>query len=293
VTTRVFILGAGRAGRGLSRALRASGIEVVGLHGTRAEPGDPARGGDAVTAGPLPDTLAGADVVLVTVRDDQLDAALDQLTAARLGEATVVLHASGATEPPALDRLRARGRAGGTFHPLVPLADPQRAADALRGAWIGIDGDAAALRAARTLADALGARAVEIPPGAKPRYHAAAVFAANFPTVLAALAADLMRDAGIAPDASRDAVLSLMRAAVENLQRRDPARALTGPVARGDVETVRRHLEALADDEGALAAYRVLSAVALQLAREVGTDQARLDRVLALLGGDADPGDRR
>ena len=289
MTTRVFVLGAGRAGRGLARALRASGADVVGLHGTRAEPGG-APGADAVSAGALPASLAAADVVLVTVRDDQLDAALDQLGAAPLAPAAVVLHASGATEPPALERLRAAGRAGGTFHPLVPLADPARAAASLRDAWIGIDGDAPALDAARALARLLGARTVEIPPGGKARYHAAAVFAANFPTVLAALAADLMRDAGIAADASRDAVLSLMRAAVDNLQNRDPARALTGPVARGDVETVRRHLEALAGDEGALAAYRVLSAVALQLAREGGTDERRLERILALLGGEGDAG---
>ncbi|HEX6060396.1 MAG TPA: DUF2520 domain-containing protein [Gemmatimonadaceae bacterium] len=288
MTERVFVLGAGRAGRGLTRALRASGVDVVGLHGTRAEPADAASGvGVGISAGSLPESLARADIVLVTVRDAQLDAALDQLAAAEdLPRHTIVLHASGATEPAALERLRAAGHACGTFHPLVPLADADRAAEALRGAWIGVDGDATARAAAHALAARLGARAIDIPAGGKPRYHAAAVFAANFPTVLAALAVDLMRDAGIAGEPAREAVLSLMRAAVANLQHRDPARALTGPVARGDAETVQRHLDALAADPAALAAYRVLSAIALELAREAGTDPQRLDRILGALGGE-------
>lgn len=287
MTLRVFVLGAGRAGRGLTRALRASGIDVVGLHGTRAEPADAAE--PAVTAGALPSALTHAEIVLVTVRDEQLEGALGQLAGARLGDAAVVLHASGATDPRALARLRAAGHPCGTFHPLVPLADAARAADALRGAWIGIDGDPGAIAAGHALADTLGARALEIPAGAKPRYHAAAVFAANFPTVLAALAADLMRGSGIAEEESREAVLSLMRAAVDNLQHRDPARALTGPIARGDAETVQHHLDALSADPAALAAYRVLSAIALQLAREAGTDAARLDRILEALGREQAP----
>lgn len=284
MTRRVFVLGAGRAGRGLTRALRASGIDIAGLHGTRAEPAGDSE--PAITAGALPPTLAHADTVLVTVRDEQLAGALVQLAAAPLAEAAVVLHASGAADPPALAPLRAGGHPCGTFHPLVPLADAQRAAAALRGAWIGIDGDRDAIAAGRALAAALGARALEIPAGGKPRYHAAAVFAANFPTVLAALAADLMRGAGVPDGDSREAVLSLMRAAVDNLQHRDPARALTGPVARGDAETVQRHLDALAADAAALAAYRVLSAIALELAREAGTDPERLDRILEALGRD-------
>jgi prephenate dehydrogenase len=119
VTDAVFVLGAGRAGRGLSRALRASGIDVIGLHGRRVEL-EP----DVVTAGPLPGTLAGASVVIVAVRDGQLDEALGELAGAPLAAGAVVLHASGSAEPRGLTALRASGHPCGTFHPLVPLADP-------------------------------------------------------------------------------------------------------------------------------------------------------------------------
>ncbi|HKG95881.1 MAG TPA: Rossmann-like and DUF2520 domain-containing protein [Gemmatimonadaceae bacterium] len=269
---RVFILGAGRAGRSLARALRASGVEIAGLHGRRASDGEDVIG---VTTGSLPAALRRATVVLVTVQDAALDGALGELAAAGWTAGAgrpVVLHASGSAEPAALGALRAAGHAAGTFHPLVALAEPARGAELLRGAWIGVDGDARAVDAARRLAARLGARAVVIPDGSKPRYHAAAVFAANFPVVLAELALRLMRAGGIDAEAARGAVVSLMSGAVGNLAAATPAQALTGPVVRGDVATIRHHLDVLAADAATLACYTALSAVALQIATERGLD---------------------
>ncbi|MEP6689778.1 MAG: hypothetical protein ABJD07_01410, partial [Gemmatimonadaceae bacterium] len=163
---RVFILGAGRAGQGLARALRASAVEVVGVHGRHALPG-----AEAVTAGLIPPPVSRATIVLVTVRDAQLGAALRELACSSFAPTCVVLHASGGASPPELDELRASGHPAGTFHPLVPFVDPSLATERLRSAWIGIDGDAPALRASRRLAAALGARTIEIPKGEKARYH--------------------------------------------------------------------------------------------------------------------------
>jgi predicted short-subunit dehydrogenase-like oxidoreductase (DUF2520 family) len=265
---RVFILGAGRVGRGLSGALGASGVDIIGLHGRRAEPG--------ITAGPLPTRADSADVIIVTVRDAQLEGALREI---RDGVTThaVVLHASGSASPAALDELRRRGHPAGTFHPLVPIAEPMHAAERLRGAWIGIDGDPAALAVSRAIAASLGASTLEIPNGEKARYHAAAVLASNFPAVLAGIAAELMRDAGIAPADARAAVTALLRASVANLHDGTPAAVLTGPIVRGDVETIRAHMAALGDDGGVLAVYRALSAAAVRLlADDPAADRTRL-----------------
>ena len=281
---RVFVMGAGRAGRSLARALRASGVEVVGLHGRRqagAEDGTP------VTVGKVPHWIARATVVLVTVQDAALEGALAELASAPWGEngRAVVLHASGSAEPAALGALRAGGHPAGTFHPLVALADPARGPALLRGAWVGVDGDPPAVAAARWLAERLGARALVIPPGSKPRYHAAAVFAANFPVVLAELALDLMRAGGIDERAARGAVLSLMAGALGNVSDApSPSEALTGPVVRGDVTTIRRHLEVLASNPATLACYTALSRVALAMAQERGTDGEGLGGMERVLG---------
>jgi predicted short-subunit dehydrogenase-like oxidoreductase (DUF2520 family) len=275
----VFVLGAGRAGRSLARAFVASGVDVVGLHGRHAEPS----GTPPVSAGPLPESLGQAAIVLVTVRDAQLGDALRQLAGARLAPGAVILHASGATDPEEVSALRARGHPVGTMHPLVPLANPDRAADVLRDAWIGVDGDPAAVATARALAARIGAHALTIPPGEKPRYHAAAVFAANFPVVVAALAERLLVEAGVVESEARAATLGLMSAAVSNLETGRPHDVLTGPIARGDVASVLGHLSALANDAPALAAYVTLSRAALTLARERGTSAERLAEISTAL----------
>jgi predicted short-subunit dehydrogenase-like oxidoreductase (DUF2520 family) len=275
-TARVFVIGAGKAGRALVHAMRVGGVDVVGLHGRQ-----PAHG---ITSGAWPATLALASVVLVTVRDAELDGVLRDLLAAQLASGAVVLHASGTAEPPALDLLRARGHPGGTFHPLLPLTDPTRAAEQLRRAWIGIDGDEGARMVSRELAAAIGARVLEIPAGAKARYHAAAVIASNFPIVLLAVAARVLTSAGVSEEAARGALATLMTAAAENASALATSAALTGPVARGDIETVRAHLAALSDTPDVLEVYRVLSREAIPLAESAGGDRGHLGQLRQILG---------
>jgi predicted short-subunit dehydrogenase-like oxidoreductase (DUF2520 family) len=218
--------------------------------------------------------------VIVAVRDAQLDGALGELASAPLDRRAVVLHASGSADPEGLRALRSAGHAGGTFHPLVPIADPARAAELFKGAWVGVDGDAPAIAASDRLAGRLGAHTLRIPKGEKARYHVAAVLASNFPTVLATLSALLLADAGVPPHESWDAVRALMRGAVLNLDTDTPLAALTGPVVRGDAETVRRHLAALTAAPELRRVYIELSRAAVEIARAGG---AAVDAVEAVL----------
>ena len=279
MSERVFILGAGKVGTALARALRAAGVEVVGLHGraARTEP-------DTVTAGALPAAIRRATVVIVSVRDPQLEDALQQLALAPLAHGAVVLHVSGSAEPAALSALRQQGHACGTMHPLLPFADPARAAAALPSAWFGVDGDARARAAAEALAGAIGARTLEIPAGEKVRYHAAAVFASNFPALLMAAGEEMLGAIGVAPESARAALLPLFAAAAENAKAKPAAQALTGPIARGDVETVKKHLAALGATPELKAFYVALSRRAVVLARAAGADAARLAEIKGVLG---------
>lgn len=281
MSERVFIVGAGRVGQGLARAFRNAGVEIVGVHGKRAAAA-------ATSHGALPPDIARANTVILAVRDDQIDAALDQVLAAPepLTSGTVLLHTSGTAEPAAFELISARGLRGGTFHPLVPFLDPERAPELLRGAWVGVDGDADARATSRRLAGHVGARTIDIPAGGKPTYHAAAVFSANFPIVLAAIGAELMQSIGVPAKSAESAVHSLMTSALANATGKSPAEALTGPVVRGDAGMVRKHLEALAGDDRALGAYRRLSLAALRIAKERGTDPVALVQIeRALLPG--------
>ncbi len=267
MSERVFVLGAGRAGRGLARAFRDAGVDVVGVHGRH--PGD---AGEAITIGPLPPSLGGATTVLVTVRDAQLDAALDELAGAALGAEAVILHASGSADPASLAVLRSAGHPAGTFHPLVPLADPSRAPALLRGSYIGLDGDAAARARGRALAAALGAHTLDIPAGSKPAYHAAAVLVSNFPPALLALGERVMTQAGVPAELARRALLPLWSAAAENARALPASESITGPAVRGDADTIRANLAALAGDPLAQEVYRVMTEL---VQREAGRQEGR------------------
>ena len=252
----------------------------MGLHGKRPS-------GVTTSTGDIPRDAAQANVVMLCVRDTQLDDAIQEVAAAardgRVARGTVVLHTSAIAEPAGLQGLSSAGYPGGTFHPLVPFTDPDISAELLRKAWIGIDGDNAAKNASRRLAGHLGARTLEIPPGRKPAYHAAAVISSNFPVVLASVAGHLLHDIGI-PDASAyQAVDSLMSGAIANMKQALPDDALTGPVVRGDAETVGKHLRALEGLEPAREIYRALSSAAVEIARTRGTDPKKLAAVGALL----------
>lgn len=280
MSERVFIIGPGHVGRGLFRAFRASGVEVVGLHGKRPS-------GVTTSTGEIPKDAAQANVVILCVRDTQLDDAIQEVAGAardgRIARGTVVLHTSAIAEPAGLPGLSSSGFPGGTFHPLVPFTDPDISAELLRKSWIGIDGDNAAKNASRRLAGHLGARTLEIPPGRKPAYHAAAVISSNFPVVLASVAGHLLHNIGI-PDASAyQAVDSLMSGAIANMKQALPDDALTGPVVRGDAETIGKHLRALEGLEPAREIYRALSGAAIEIARQRGTDPRKLAAVGALL----------
>lgn len=280
MSERVFIIGPGHVGRGLFRAFRASGVEVVGLHGKRPS-------GVTTSSGEIPKDAAQANVVILCVRDNQLDDTIKEVAAAardgRIARGSVILHTSAIAEPTGLVALSSAGYPGGTFHPLVPFSDPDVSAELLRKAWIGIDGENAAKNASRRIAGHLGARTLEIPPGRKPAYHAAAVISSNFPVVLASVAGHLLHDIGI-PDASAyQAVDSLMSGAIANMKQTLPDDALTGPVVRGDAETVGKHLRALEGMESAREIYRALSSAAVEIARRAGTDARKLAAVGALL----------
>jgi predicted short-subunit dehydrogenase-like oxidoreductase (DUF2520 family) len=281
VSERVFIIGAGRVGQGLARAFRLGGVDLVGLHGRR--PLDM-----ATSSGPIPHNASTANIVVLAVRDAQIDEAVAELVSGRsplVSQSAAVLHTSGTAEPASFADLAARGIAAGTFHPLVPFLRPERAPELLHGAWIGIDGTPAARAASRRLAGHVGSRTLDIPPGRKAAYHAAAVFAANFPVALAAMGSDLLQTLGIAARSADGAVESLMRAAVSNMDGGAPGDALTGPIARGDVAMVRLHLAALRKDERLLGVYRRLSLATLPIAAHNGVDQERLREIEKALRG--------
>ena len=261
----VAIIGAGRMGRGLELALRRAGAEVTLLPRSRR-----------------PEETRGAALVLIAVPDDSIArVAVELARDDAIGERQVVLHLSGLLDRRALEALGSTGAGLGSFHPLQAIADPASAPERLAGSFAGLEGDARGLAAGEWLAAVLGMRTVRLAPGSKPAYHAGAVIASNYAVVLADTAARLARHGGIAAHEAAAMYLPLMRGTLANLAL-GPVAALTGPVRRGDADTVRTHLAVLDPDDRAL--YRALGLAALRLAREAGLAPEVAEEVERVLG---------
>ncbi len=187
------------------------------------------------------------------------------------GELAIV-HVSGALGLDVLDALT--GNAVGSFHPLQSFPAP-RDPSAFRGITVAVDASTRALeRRLARLARDLGARPRHVGDAERVLYHAAAVYASNYTDVVFAEAVRLLTEIGWSETEGVAALMPLAEGALANIGRRGPVGALTGPIRRGDAETLERHLTAL--DRPDL--YRMLGLVALDIAKEAGLQPAAAER---------------
>ncbi len=237
----VRVIGPGRAGRSMARGLDKAGWSVVDILG---------RDDDLTSA------ASGVDLVVIAVPDRAI---AEVAAAVEAVSSTVVAHLSGAHGPDILGRHPRRA----AIHPLRSLATPSTD---LSGAWFAVAGDP---MAADVVAD-LDGRLIELAEGARPAYHAAATVAANHLVALLGSVERIAASAGV----PLEAFVDLVRGTLDNVELLGPAAALTGPVARGDWETVAAHVAAIPDGE-----RRAYAAMADLAARLVPTDAVAGERV--------------
>lgn len=278
---RVTIIGAGRMGQGLGLALKRRGYKVVLVNRAPRDVLAPL----VLHQGSRAEATAGAELVLIATPDDAISGVAAELAAERaISRDQVVLHLSGLLDRKALLALEESGAGCGSFHPLQSVAEPATAAERLKGAFVGIEGDERALIAAERLANTLRMVPVRIPAEAKPAYHAGAAFVANYTVALVGVAERLARSAGVSPEIAARIYLPLLGGAVANLTSLGPAGSLTGAVRRGDVQTIQSHLQALSPEDRKL--YRIVGHAAVALAREAGLSDSAANQVDAVLDGD-------
>lgn len=265
----ITIVGGGRMGRGLATTLAEAG-ERVTLWSRRE------------AAGAVEDAVSGARTVILAVPDDAIGPLAEALARAdAVSGSQVVLHLSGLHGRDALAPLGATGAALGSFHPLQTVSDPETAHERWKGAYAAIEGDERACVEGERIARLLDLTPFRLGPDQKAAYHAGAVLVGNYSVALAGAAARLAREAGVPVELAAKMYLPLLAGALENLGRQSIATALTGPVRRGDLNTIREHLEALTGDDRLL--YAVLGLEAVKLAREAGLERPRADEVERLL----------
>ena len=284
---RVGFVGAGRVGTALGVAFRRAGWPVTAVASR-----DPGRRDAFVALVPgskgfeAPHAVVDeSDLLFVTVPDDAIS---DVAAGIRLYSGQAIVHTSGVLPAAVLAPAMAAGTEAGSFHPLVAFADLDTALAALPGATVAIEGDEGLLPLLSDLAVATGARPVRVTAAGKAAHHAAAVMAAGGLVAVLDAVAELGGSAGLLGEDRLGAYLGLAGQALENARRLGTAGALTGPIVRGDLGTVRLHLDALrrlAPDVVPLYVALSRRAVAIAQARD-GLGPERTAELLALLASD-------
>ncbi|HUQ25705.1 MAG TPA: DUF2520 domain-containing protein [Burkholderiales bacterium] len=267
---RVGFIGGGRVGKGLSLAFSRCGYDVVGVAGRSP------REKQII--------FENASVVFLTVPDDALPAVAREQPW-RVGKSAV--HCSGAAELTVLDHAKQAGAQVGGFHPLQMFADPEVSARGLKGCAIAVEGlDPLAATLLRMVTD-IGARPLRVPPGARAAYHAGAHYAGPFIAALLAEAVTIWGRIGISEEDALAALLPLARGSLDAMAHSGLPRAMAGSVARGDIQTLRRHVDSLAALDPALKDfYCSLALKTVPLALSAGKlDAARAARIREMLEG--------
>jgi len=286
---RLGIIGAGRVGTGLAMSFARSGRVVAAVASRSISSARAlARRVPGARAAASPQEAADrADILFLTVPDDAIEAVASGI---RWRAGTACVHCSGAGDLDLLAKPAAEGALVGGFHPLRMFGEPGKSFD-LRGCAIAITGSETLAKQLERLARAIGARPLRLPEGGRALYHAAANFSGAFVVALIAETIALWKKLGIAEADAKRALLPLLRGSVDNVDRLGPAGALGSVVARGDVGTIRRHLEALAKSAPeSLELYRQLSLRTIPIAIAKGTLKLEAAREIeALLGKGRQP----
>ena len=158
------------------------------------------------------------------------------------------------------------------MHPVQSFASAEDAVRLLPGSYCCIEGDAEAVEVLSAVAREIGARVMTMPTEGRALYHAAAVVACNFLVALQSVALKLAQAAGIDPADAMQSLLPLIKGTVTNIERTGIPGCLTGPIARGDVQTVRCHLQAIRQGlPSVLPVYRTLALETVEVALAKGT----------------------
>jgi predicted short-subunit dehydrogenase-like oxidoreductase (DUF2520 family) len=290
----IAIIGPGKVGTAIAILAARAGYRIASI-GAR-DRRQAARASAIIKGRPgvedIPTAAASASIVLLSVTDSAIEPLCDEL--AGMGAFTpgcTVAHCCGALGSDILHSAKERCSCQiASMHPLQTFPSAQAAVKSMKGAHFFCEGDAQAVTTLKKLIRAIGGQAVELAgaeanPRAKALYHASACLASNYLVALMDAALTTAKLAGLPADQAWAGLEKLVQATLENISTVGPADALTGPIARGDVATVKRHLQALAGEKELTQLYRAMGQWTVKLAGQKGSiDKSAMRRLSALLG---------
>lgn len=281
---KLGFIGAGTVGTALSISLSNRGYPVVAVY-NRSQTS--ARNLARAISGCLPvrsnqDVADSAELVFITTPDDAVAPVVSQI---QWHKGQSVVHCSGADSTDILEPAKKLGAYVGVFHPLQTFANVKQAIENMPGSTFALEAEEPLLTILKDMATALGGRWIELKPSDKVVYHASAVIACNYLVTLAKLATDLWQTFDIPRHQAIRALLPLIRGTIHNIDTVGIPQCLTGPIARGDSGTIRKHLDALQKvAPGLLSTYRELGLQTIPIAlAKGGINQRQAEELKAIL----------
>jgi predicted short-subunit dehydrogenase-like oxidoreductase (DUF2520 family) len=240
---KLGFIGAGTVGTALSARLSGLGYPVVAVSSrSRTSAQKLAQSVKGCRVFDSQGVADNAELVFITTPDDAIARVASQVKW-RPGQG--VVHCSGADATDILQPARKSGAQVGVFHPLQTFASVKQAMENIPGSTFALEAEEPLLKTLKEMATALGGHWVELKAGDKVLYHAAAVIACNYLVTLLKLATDLWQTFDVPPQKATQALLPLLRGTIHNIETVGIPQCLTGPIARGDVGTIKKHLDAL------------------------------------------------
>ncbi len=274
----IGIIGAGRVGLTLSIVFKRAGFSVLVASRKRVSAEKASRISNA-RAVEIPEA-AKADIVFLTVPDSEIVNVARSIENV-LNKKQTVVHTSGVFSSEIISFLPSRTCA---LHPLKSFSDPILSADTISGTLFTFDGDESAFSVISYLVEKIGDRIVKIKPSDKPVYHLAAVLTANYTVTLFSISKDMLEAIGFTDKDANDALLNLISGVVRNIKNRGAVDALTGPIVRGDAETLRLHLMHI-EDKNLETIYKSLAFATLKIAKKQGLSEDKIRKIEEVLNG--------
>lgn len=262
----IAIVGPGRLGRALALELTRAGYSISEIvsrdtAASKRKARELARKVDA-QASTSDNACLNADLVWFCVPDREIAAASHQLASAIVWKKKIAFHSSGALASDELKALRRRGASVASVHPLMTFVSGS--IPSLKGVPFAVEGDATAVRAARRIVWNLGGEAFTIRNQHKAAYHAWGAFTSPLLVATLVTGERLARAAGLSAAEARKKMLPIVRQTITNYEALGPAGAFSGPIVRGDTETVRKHLQVLKKVPQARDVYLALARAAVR-----------------------------
>jgi predicted short-subunit dehydrogenase-like oxidoreductase (DUF2520 family) len=282
---KLGFIGAGTVGTALAVRLSSKGYQVVAVSSRRQ-----------VSAENLARTISHcrvfnnsqdvadtAELVFITTPDDAIVQVASQL---KWHGGQSVVHCSGADSTEILQPAKKSGAHVGVFHPLQTFASAKQATENMPGSTFVLEAEEPLLDTLKDMATALDGHCIELKASDKVVYHAAAVIACNYVVTLVKLATDLWQTFSIPPHQATQALLPLLRGTISNIETIGIPQCLTGPIARGDSGTIKKHLNTLEEDAPTvLSTYRELGLQTIPIALAKGRiNEQQAEELKAILG---------